>query len=267
MNANQAIFTSTLRQWRKQKKLSQLELALAADVSQRHISWLETGRSQPSREMVIRLSEALSIPLRDRNHLLNTAGFANLYSHSSLDEPSMTPVLTILETLLDHHLPYPAYVVDRFWNIKMLNSAATMMFEVAGDAEKIWHDIGDNGERNIALLTVHPKGLRNYIQNWNDMIEPFIKRLKQEAFESNEPELIERFKQLEFYAGELPTNASQLNAPLTPILPVIFGTDQFTLSLYSIISTFGTAQDITANELRIESFYPADQQTAKFFSE
>ena len=264
---SQTGFTETLRQWRKQRKVSQLELALAADVSQRHISWLETGRSQPSREMVIRLSEALDIPLRDRNYFLNTAGFADLYSHSRLEEPSMAPVLSILETILKNHEPYPAYVMDRHWNIKLQNDAASIMFEVAGDAEKIWNDIGDNGEQNIALLTVHPNGLRNYIQNWDEMILPFVKRIKKEALESNDAELIERVKKLQQYVGGIESNTPQTNEPLLPVLPIKFGTQDFTLNLYSIISTFGTAQDITANELRIECFYPADLQTEKFFTE
>jgi len=260
-------FTNSLREWRKQRKVSQLELALAADVSQRHISWLETGRSQPSRDMVIRLSEALDIPLRERNQLLNNAGFADFYSDHTLEAPSMAPVLNILETILRQYEPYPAYVLDRHWNIKMQNSAAQILFEVAGDPEKIWNDVGDNGERNIALLTVHPKGLRNYILNWHEIVTPFIKRLKKEAYESSDVTLINRFQQLGEYVGDSETSTSESHEALLPILPIKFGTEEFCLSFYSIISTFGTAQDITANELRIECFYPADQQTEKFFSE
>ena len=137
MNDHNISFNSALRHWRKLRKVSQLELALNADVSQRHISWLETGRSQPSKEMVIKLSEAMDIPLRDRNHLLNSAGFAGAYSHSGLDEPSMAPINNILETILSNHEPYPAYVLDRYWNITMQNKASQTMFQVAGDPEAI----------------------------------------------------------------------------------------------------------------------------------
>ena len=114
-------FTNSLRSWRRDRKLSQLELALAADVSQRHVSWLETGRSQPSRAMVLRLSDALDIPLRDRNQFLQAAGFAAIYTESGLDEPSMESVRNILNDILSHHNPYPAFVLDRYWNIQMLS--------------------------------------------------------------------------------------------------------------------------------------------------
>jgi len=266
MTNNTASFNSTLRHWRKLRKISQLELALNADVSQRHISWLETGRSQPSKEMIIRLSEAMEIPLRDRNILLNSAGFSSLYTHKTLDEPSMAPINEILETILSNHEPYPAYVLDRYWNIKMQNKASKIMFEVAGEPEAIWDAIGDNGERNIALLTVHPNGLRHYIQNWAEIIGPFIRRLKKEVIESNDSQLNTRYEQLAEHIDNINT-VSTSTEQLLPVLPIKFGTSGSTLNLYSIISTFGTAQDITANELRIETFYPCDQQTAKFFSE
>ena len=267
MNDHNISFNSALRHWRKLRKVSQLELALNADVSQRHISWLETGRSQPSKEMVIKLSEAMDIPLRDRNQLLNSAGFSDAYSHSGLDEPSMAPINDILETILTNHEPYPAYVLDRYWNITMQNKASQTMFEVAGDPEAIWQAIGDNGEHNIALLTVHPNGLRNYIQNWDIIISPFIKRLKKEAMESNNPQLQQRYEQLATHINESDMTNSVTPDQLLPVLPIKFGSADSTLNLYSIISTFGTAQDITANELRIETFYPCDKQTAKFFTE
>ena len=125
-------FTNSLRSWRRDRKLSQLELALAADVSQRHVSWLETGRSQPSRAMVLRLSDALDIPLRDRNQFLQAAGFAAIYTESGLDEPSMESVRNILNDILLHHNPYPAFVLDRYWNIQMLNESAERLFAFTG---------------------------------------------------------------------------------------------------------------------------------------
>lgn len=178
MNIQTSHFTNTLKGWRKVRKMSQLDLALTADISQRHVSWLETGRSRPSREMVVKLSEALEVPLRDRNHILNAAGYADMYTAKALDEPTMAPVSDILKDMLSHHEPYPAFVLDRRWNIVMKNRAADTMFEVVGDPEQVWQDIGDDGRHNIALLTVHPKGLRQYISNFDEISSGFVRRLK-----------------------------------------------------------------------------------------
>jgi len=264
MNIQTNNFTKNLREWRKLRKMSQLELALAADVSQRHVSWLETGRSQPSREMVLRLSEAMEVPLRERNHILNSAGFTNMYSEKGLDEPSMEPVKNILLEMLEHHEPYPAYVLDRYWNIRMQNQAANIMFNVAGDPDAVWQAIGDNGERNIALLTVHPHGLRQFITNWDQIAGQFMRRLKKEALDSADPAAMTRYDQL---ADHVEIPEEPFSEALLPMLPINIDLGGFKLSLCSVISTFGTAQDITADELRVETFYPADEQTAKFFRE
>lgn len=264
MNIQTNNFTTSLREWRKLRKMSQLELALAAEVSQRHVSWLETGRSQPSREMVLRLSEAMDVPLRERNHILNAAGYANMYTEKDLNEPSMEPVKNILLDMLAHHEPYPAYVLDRYWNIKMQNQAANVMFDVAGDPEAVWQAIGDNGERNIALLTVHPNGLRQFITNWDDIASQFMRRLKKEALDSADSEVMARYEQL---SEHVMIPEEQLATPLLPMLPIDIDLGGLKLSLCSVISTFGTAQDITADELRVETFYPANEQTAKFFRE
>jgi len=256
-------FTDNLRRWRKHRKMSQLDLALAAEVSQRHVSWLETGRSQPSREMVLKLSDAMEVPLRERNSILNSAGFVNVYSDQDIGEPSMEPVAQILEDMLEHHNPYPAFVLDRQWNIRMKNEAADTFFGQLGDPQQVWHDVGDTGELNIALLTVHPKGLRRFITNWDDIAAPFLRRLKKEALESSEESIISRYQQLQEHAGEV--FISNDYSDLLPVLPLEINLGRRTLKLCSVISTFGTAQDITANELRIETFYPADEVTRKFF--
>ena len=261
---NTSYFTHHLRHWRKQRKLSQLELALAADVSQRHVSWLETGKSHPSRNMVLRLSDAMDVPLRERNQLLNAAGYANVYSEKKLDEPTMEPVISILQNMLDHHEPYPAYVLDRYWDIKMQNKAATKLLSLAGEPNEIWNAIGDDTQSNIALLTVHPKGLRRFISNWKEVAGPFTRRLKKEAIESEDPTLLTRFKRLEEHIGDLPEQESTQD--LLPVLPLNIRIGNLELNLCSVISTFGTAQDITAHELRIETFYPADQVTTLFFN-
>lgn len=270
MNMLSTQFTDSLRQWRKHRKMSQLDLALAAEVSQRHVSWLETGRSQPSRDMVIKLSDAMDVPLRDRNTILNSAGFADLYANRDLSEPSMEPVADILADMLAHHNPYPAFVLDRQWNIKMKNDAAGTLFEVFGDPGEIWKDVGGSGEMNIALLTVHPKGLRRFIANWHDLAVPFMKRLKKEAFDSGDKVMLDRYQQLVEHAGELDDSHSQADysrADLLPVLSLEIDLGGPVLKLCSVISTFGTAQDITANELRIETFYPADEATRRYFKD
>jgi transcriptional regulator with XRE-family HTH domain len=258
-------FTDSLRNWRKHRKMSQLDLALAADVSQRHVSWLETGRSQPSREMVVKLSDAMEVPLRDRNLILNSAGFAKLYADRDLSEPSMEPVTEILTDMLAHHNPYPAFVLDRMWNIKMKNEAAGVLFDILGKPEEVWRDVGDTGEFNIALLTVHPKGLRQYISNWDEVAPPFMRRLKKEAMDSGDAGLISRYEQLYEYVGDIVDNPDL--GDLLPILPLEIDLGGPVLKLCSVISSFGTAQDITSNELRIETFYPADETTRRFFKD
>lgn len=262
MELQTAEFTESLRQWRRMRKMSQLELALAADVSQRHVSWLETGRSQPSREMVLRLSEAMEVPLRDRNQILNAAGFASIYTEKGLDEPSMESVRQVLEDMLSHHNPYPAYVLDRYWNIKLQNESAGRLFTITGDPESLWHAVGDTGERNIALLTVHPNGLRQYICNWESIIGRFMQRLKKEAIDSTDPNLLQRYQQLEKFVDLPDLSATDR---LLPMLPLQIKVGDLTLSLCSVISSFGTAQDITANELRVETFYPTDEATRAVF--
>lgn len=261
---NQSEFTDSLRQWRRSRKMSQLELSLAANVSQRHVSWLETGRSHPSREMVLRLSEAMDVPLRLRNDFLKAAGFANVYSENSLAEPAMETVRSILMDMLKHHEPYPAFVLDRHWNIKLQNQAAHGLLHAAGDPQIFWDAVGDDGEHNLALLTVHPAGFRKFISNWDDVVGEFMQRLRKEAVDTSDPLVMARYEQLLGFV-DLPEEHSARD--LLPMLPIDIALGDLKLSLCSVISTFGTAQDITANELRVETFYPADEPTAQFFQQ
>ncbi len=257
-------FPSICRQWRQVRKLSQLDLALEANVSQRHVSWLETGRSQPSRDMVVRLSDAMEIPLRERNAFLNAAGFAAAYAESPLDDASMAPVLDALTRVLKHHDPFPALVVDRFWTVKLKNKAADLLLNVAGDPEETLARIGSKGEFNLLLLTVHPEGLRQYISNWDQVAPSFIRRLKSEAAASGDPELQARFAQVIELAA-VPDDTPLVSEKLLPVLPLELDINGLKLSLFSVISTFGTPQDITTDELRIEAFYPTDENTDAFF--
>lgn len=259
-------FQSICRQWRQFRKLSQLDLALAANVSQRHVSWLETGRSQPSREMVVRLSEAMDIPLRERNLLLQSAGFAAEYRESALEDPDMAPVLDALTHVLEHHEPLPAMVVDRFWNVRMKNRAADMLLAIDGDPDALLESVGSRGEINLALLTLHPSGLRKYISNWDQAAPSFILRLRNEAVASGDKAVQARFEEYIALAGDV-GEASSVPVMQLPILPLELDIHGLALSLFSVISTFGTPQDITTDELRIEAFYPTDAATQAFFRE
>jgi transcriptional regulator with XRE-family HTH domain len=262
--ASRQDFPSACRQWRQYRKLSQLDLALAANVSQRHLSWLETGRSQPSREMVVRLADALEIPLRERNLLFQAAGYAAAYRETQLDEPAMAPVLDALNYVLSNHEPLPAVVVDRFWNVKKRNRAADLMLGIGGDPAAMLDDAGDDGELNLALLTVHPAGLRRFIVNWEQAGAAFVRRLKCEALASGDPSMQTRFARYIELAGPLAEH-DDIAASLLPVLPLELNIDGLELSLFSVISTFGTPQDITTDELRIEAFYPTNAATAEFF--
>ncbi len=256
-------FSDICRQWRRFRKLSQLDLALAANVSQRHVSWLETGRSQPSREMVLRLSEAMDVPLRERNVLLKAAGFNAAYRESGLDEPGMAPVMEALQRMLEHHDPLPAVVVDRLWNLKLKNQAADLLLGLGGDLQELQREIGFGEEMNLALLTVHPEGLRQYIANWDEAAPAFTRRLRVEPATAGDPAVQSLFSRILELADD--ADATPEYQPLQPVLPLVIEVGDLRLSLFSVISTIGTPQDITADELRIESFYPADAATGEFF--
>jgi len=169
----------------------------------------------------------------------------------------------VLNDILSNHNPYPAVVLDRYWDIQMQNESADRFFAIPGDPQLLWDAVGDSGERNIALLTVHPNGLRQFISNWNSVIVQFMRRLKNEARDSGDPEVMERYKQLEGYVDIADTKPT---TELLPMLPLQLQLGELQLSLCSVISSFGTAQDITANELRIEAFYPTDELTRTVFS-
>lgn len=259
-------FKSACRHWRQLRKLSQLDLALAANISQRHISWLETGRSHPSRDMVIRLAEALEIPLRERNVLLQCAGFAAMYEETALDDPQMTPVLAALKQVLQHHDPLPAVVVDRFWNVRMRNAAAELLLDLSPYGQQLRaQESRANSSINLIELTLHPEGLRPFIANWDQAAPALIRRLQIEALASGDAVMMEQFHTLQALAGPLDP-LEYHGVGLLPVLPLDMNINGITLSLFSVISTFGTPLDITTDELRIEAFYPADESTSAFFA-
>ena len=257
-------FSKIVKAWRAVRKYSQLALACDAGISQRHLSFLESGRAKPSRDMVINLSEALDIPLRDRNLMLGAAGFAPLYKQRALNDEEMQPVYEALHRSITHHEPYPAIVIDGDWNLLLANDATHSLIELLGDSEKIWADVDPSGLKNIYRLTFHPKGLRSLISNWNILAPQMLTRLQKEANEDHAlsillADVIVMSKEDEGYLKP------HVNTPLMPILPMEIALNGMRLNLFSMISTFGTAVDITASELKIESFFPADAQTEQVF--
>jgi len=260
-------FSSLVIQWRKHRKLSQLDLALDAGVSQRHISFMESGRSKPSREMVLGLAQVLEVPLRERNQLLSAAGFAPVFKERGLDDEDMTAVQQALEMSLKHHEPYPALVADRNWNLVMRNQAAIGMISLLGDPEEVWQRVDPSGKKNVYRMTFHPEGMQPLVQNWDQMAKLLLLRLQREvsADPANE-ELSTLLADVTEMSGvEISRGVGSMSVPLAPILPLEMSAAGVTLKVFSMISSFGTALDITAEELKVETFFPADDFTATFF--
>ncbi|MEM7704118.1 MAG: helix-turn-helix transcriptional regulator [Pseudomonadota bacterium] len=259
-------FGARLRGWRNLRRLSQLDLSLSANVSQRHLSWLETGRSQPSRAMVIQLAEALDVPLRERNQLLGAAGFAEVYQQRGLNESHMRSVSDALSRILDQQMPYPGLVVDREWNLVMTNRCLDLLLGAAGGDNLKNAALAPDGRLNIALMTLHPQGLRPLISNWSTAARAFVQRLRQDLAQTGDQELRQRLEQLIALAGEIPEPTVD-TAPLLPMLTLDLNVGGAALKLFSVISTFGTPQDVTMDELRIESFFPADEVSDRLLRE
>jgi len=257
-------FGQVLKSWRAVRNVSQLELSLAAGVSQRHISWLETGRSRPSRGMVLQLAEALDVPLRERNELLGAAGFADLYREHSLDGADMDAVRGALEAMLAGHEPYPCLVVDRLWNVLMLNRGAERLFSLAGPLDERWRAIGAGDRPNIALLTLHPQGFKPLIANFDAVAESFVVRLKRDMARYASAENRAEYRILLDLLDDYDAGPGDGPQGLLPALTLDLRLGERMLRLLTVVSTFGTPQDVTTDELRIESFFPGDDASREF---
>lgn len=257
-------FGQALKTWRAMRNVSQLQLSLSTGVSQRHISWLETGRSRPSRGMVLQLAEALDVPLRERNDLLDAAGFASLYREHDLGAVRMDGVRSALDAMLAGHEPYPCLVVDRLWNIVMQNQGAARLLSLAGPLDETWSKIGSGGPPNIALLTLHPKGFKPLIANFGAIAKSFVLRIKRDMARYADAKTREEFSLLLALLSEFDVGAPDDSVDLIPALPIDIKLGEQSLSLVSVVSTFGTPQDVTTDELRIESFFPGDDASKLF---
>lgn len=246
-----------LRAWRRRRGVSQLELALGADVSPRHVSFLETGRARPSREMVIRLADRLEIPLRERNALLLAAGYAPLYPERPLDAPEIAPVRQALDRFLRAHEPYPAVVVDRYHNLLAANDALDLL--LAGVAAELLEPPA-NGMR----IALHPHGMAPRTLNLEEWSAHLLHRVRREAQLTGDAELFGLYEELAGYPGVArePRHANLETPEVVLPLKLLDLDGSSELAFFSTLSTFGTAADITLSELAIEAFYPANAHTA-----
>ena len=256
-------FGEALRELRKIRDLSQLALAEMAGTSQRHMSFLEIGRSMPSRQMVLQISEALGLSLINRNRLLVAAGFAAVYPQRELTSDEMQPLRQALQRMLRHHKPFPAIVVNRSWDLVQMNGTVARLFNMVGDGEQIWKKVCPDGRKNILKMIFSEHGLRPYITNFEDVARMLLGYVQREAAESagaatilselmKESGLPRRLRMTEVMPTPQPVFATQLKA------------NGVSLSLFTMISTFGTPLDVTADELRVGSFFPADEPTEAF---
>lgn len=254
-------FPQLLRSWRQKRRLSQLELALTAGVSQRHLSYLESGRAKPSRNMIMQLSEALDVPLRERNDWLTAAGFAAVFKARPLDDPQMDQVMAAVQMMLANASPFPAVAVDRAWNIRMSNEPFDLLTSMFG--ADVWSRVGDGG-RNLMRLFFHPGGIRPFVANWRAIAPLLWHRAQREAEALGGQEMKQVLLELAQYQ-DADTLWAVEDAALVPVLPLEISKEGARVSLFTVIATFGTAQDVTADELRIETFFPADAETEKLF--
>lgn len=259
-------FASALRYWRGRRALTQLRLALDAGVSQRHLSFLESGRAQPSRELVLKLGVVLDVPLRQRNAMLLAAGFAPAYQERKLSDPELASVMQALDFMLRQQAPFPALVVDRLWNLVMFNEpAAGMMRWLLGmpDDAPIPHD----GSINVLRLMLAPDGLRRHLLNWQDVCADSLLWIQREAMAdgpaSEATALLAELSALPDMpaAGHVPN----LDRRALPFMPLRLARDGVELKLFTTITTLGTLHDVTVHELRLESFFPADEASAAWF--
>jgi len=259
-------FGDLLKAWRTARRYSQLELALETQVSQRHLSFLECGRAGPSRDMAMHLSQVLRVPLRERNDLLMAAGYAPVYPERPLEDGEMAAIRQALETTLRHHEPFPALVVDRQWNVVLHNAAVDRLIGLLGPPARVWRRVDPSGRRNLMRLTLHPQGLQPLVVDWPQTARAVLTRLRLEA-QANPANA--DLRALLSDLGSMPgvpaaTERGGRVAFEPPVLSLKLRRGQATLELFSMVCSFGTAMDLTADELRLELLFPSDEATAQF---
>ena len=251
-----------LREWRRHRRISQLELASRIDSSARHLSCVETGRAKASRNMVLRLADDLDVPLRERNDLLLAAGYAPEYREADLDGDEMTAVRSALDQLLNGHEPYPAVVVDREWNLVSSNRAVSVLLD--GVLPELLEP-----PVNVMRLALHPGGLAARSTNFVEMRAHLLERLLRQVNATGDARLRALYDEVRAYGP--PEGVDDVPArgriPVEVVIPTRFRSPRGELSMFSTVATFGAPADITLSELAIESFFPADEHTAAVLRE
>ncbi len=242
-----------LRDWRRRRRLSQLDLALDAGVSARHLSFVETGRSRPSADMVLQLADRLEVPLRNRNQLLMAAGHAPVFDQHALDDPEMAPVRQALQLILDGHDPYPAVVIDHAWEMLASNRAVGLL--TSGVAPELLEP-----PINVLRVSLHPDGVAPRIANLGEWRGHLLERLERQIALTGDPALASLLDEVSAYPG--PDYERGAGGPEIAV-PLRLHSEAGELSFISTVATFGTAVEVTASELSIESFFPADGATAE----
>jgi transcriptional regulator with XRE-family HTH domain len=246
-----------LRGWREHRRLSQLQLAIQADISTRHLSFVETGRSKPSREMVLHLADELDVPLRERNRLLLAAGYAPVYQERGLDEEPMSAVREAVRQVLGGHDPYPAIVLDRRWNLVDANTAATRLFTTVLPPELL------APPANVLRASLHPAGLAPHIVNLGEWRAHLLGRLRRQATLTGDEELAALYQELRDYPCDQPEPLVEVPGPGDVTVALRLRHREGELAFFSTIATFGTPLDVTVAELMIEAFFPADAATGE----
>lgn len=255
MDQARAPFGQLLRRWRQQRALSQLDLALQAEVSSRHLSWLETGRAQPSRAMVLRLAEQLAVPLRERNVMLSAAGYAPLFAERAFTDPTLAGAREALQRLLDAHEPWPALAVDRHWQLVAHNRLVPLLMAHAAPELAV-------PPVNVLRLSLHPRGLAPRIANLGAWRAYVLRRLAQQVAATLDPVLQALLDELRALPGP-PPPADETIGPADLAVPISFDTPAGRLEFITAITVFGAPRDVTLSELAIETLLPADAATAE----
>ena len=248
-----------LRDWRAARGMSQLDLALAAGFSARHVSFIETGRAQPSRQALLALAETMDLPLRERNRLLEAGGYAQVFRQTPLASEEMAHVRGVLQFILDRHEPYGALVLDRYANCLMGNAVSAKLIEGLVDPSLVGEPL------NLLRAVFHPLGVRRFIVNWPEVARHLLARAERELGRGTEDEPgLRLLAELRGYAGAFVRERhTALINPADLLLPVHLRKDGMELRIFSTIMTLGTPQDVTLQELRIETFFPADADSER----
>ena len=250
-----------LRHWRKLRDKNQFDLSSECGLSQRHISFIESGRSVPSRQTLLRMAQVLDVPLRDRNALLLAAGYAPAFSEAAWNSSQMQAVTRSLERMLRQHEPFPALVMDRYWNVLLTNESTPKFFNCFIDMSK------RGGPRNMLHLMFDPNGMRPFVDNWDEVASSLLQRVHSEAvgrfIDAGTKDLLAALKAYPIRKTDDRMSRTSNATPMTPMIPISFRKGDIVLNYFSMVTTVGTPQTVAAQELRIESMFPADDTTEK----